>query len=84
MDDGVASTTSMQGDGQWTVVATTTSTQEDIPLESCTRTPEFIGWKCDMCSAKIVQPDMKILHNQKIHCHECFNMTLEEIGQETQ
>ena len=82
MDDGVASTTSTQDDGQWTVVAATTSTQEDIPLESCTLKPEFIGWKCDMCSEKIVQPDMKIIHYQKIHCHECFNKMLKEMGQQ--
>ena len=53
---------------------------EDLPLESCTRTPAFIGWICDICFNQISVPDQKIVHATQIHCIPCYNKVLVKAG----
>ena len=53
---------------------------EDLPLESCTRTPAFIGWMCDICFNQILVPDKKIVHATQIHCIPCYNKVLVQAG----
>ena len=55
----------------------------DVPTESSTLTLAFIGWQCDVWTAHIVKPDMKMTHAQKTHCHSCYNGVLSELGENT-
>ena len=62
-------------------MAASSSRSEDLPLESCTRTPPFLGWTCYICSAKVLVPDLKMVHSEKIHCVPCYNKMLVSTGQ---
>ena len=65
------------------------SSEEIVVPASDTRTPEFIGWRCEMtilqlempigsesniCGAHIVKPDMKLVVEGKQCCLECYNV----------
>ena len=58
------------------------SLDDDVPLESCTRKPKFIGWRCDICFEQITVPDKKLTYKAQIHCIPCYNEVLAKAGKE--